>query len=74
MSIIHRSETRPIRFAPAVRLRAALGITLEWLAAVMRRRRGRQELAQLDDHLLRDIGLTRHDIERRRKDPFQAGR
>jgi uncharacterized protein YjiS (DUF1127 family) len=74
MSVIHRSEIRPIRFAPAVRLCAVLGMSLEWLMAIMRRRRGRQELARLDDHLLRDIGLTRHDIKRRRKDPLRIGR
>lgn len=41
-----------------------------WLIAAIRRRRGRKELAQLDDHLLRDIGLTRHDIRFGKKKPY----
>jgi len=37
----------------------------EWL----RRSRTRHEIADLDDHLLRDIGLTRHDalVESRKR-------
>ena len=35
-----------------------------WYRTAMRRRRGRKELARLDDHLLRDVGLTRHDARR----------
>jgi uncharacterized protein YjiS (DUF1127 family) len=60
-------------FAPTVPLLGAQGwivapaaepdtglLTLlrEWL----RRHRGRHEIAELDEHLLRDIGLSRHDV------------
>jgi uncharacterized protein YjiS (DUF1127 family) len=31
---------------------------------MLQRRRGRQALRELDDHLLRDIGLTREQVER----------
>lgn len=44
-----------------------------WLSAALRRRRARRELAQLDDHLLRDIGLTRYDVGApRRKMDFEG--
>ena len=36
------------------------------MAARMREERSRRELVQLDDHMLRDIGLTRIDIRARR--------
>ena len=41
-----------------------------WFVVVIRRRRGRKELAELDDHLLRDIGLTGYDVRRKREKPF----
>jgi uncharacterized protein YjiS (DUF1127 family) len=36
----------------------------------MSRRRQRQQLRQLDDHQLRDIGLTREQAEREADRPF----
>jgi len=47
-----------------------LQAAFHWFVAAMRRRRGRKELAQLDDHLLRDIGLTRHDIRFGNRKPY----
>ena len=61
------SDVRP---SPLARMRAIPVAMFGWLAAALRRRRGRKELARLDDHLLRDVGLTRHDIERRAKKQF----
>jgi uncharacterized protein YjiS (DUF1127 family) len=40
------------------------------LATWQERARGRRALAYLDDHLLRDIGLTRADVERESMKPF----
>lgn len=33
------------------------------LASIIERRRQRQSLANLDDYLLRDIGITRYDVK-----------
>lgn len=41
------------------RLAAAIAVA----AAARAERRTRAALAALDDHMLRDIGLTRHDVE-----------
>ena len=43
--------------APAEPRFSLLAVVDEWL----RRSRTRNEIAELDDHLLRDIGLTRFD-------------
>lgn len=40
------------------------------LAAVIERRRQRQSLANLDDYLLRDIGITRYDVKQELKKLF----
>jgi len=53
-----------------VRMNTILQAAFHWFVAAMRRRRGRKELAQLDDHLLRDIGLTRHDIRFGNRKPY----
>ncbi|MEL6677453.1 MAG: DUF1127 domain-containing protein [Pseudomonadota bacterium] len=49
-----------------VRLGNLLRRVLKWSA----RRRQRVHLAQLDDAALRDIGLTRHDVQREIERPF----
>jgi uncharacterized protein YjiS (DUF1127 family) len=44
-----------------------------WISAVMRmheRRRQRQALLDLDEHLLRDIGITRYEADREAEKPF----
>jgi uncharacterized protein YjiS (DUF1127 family) len=53
-----------------VRMNTMLQAALHWFVAAMRRRRRRMELAQLDDHLLRDIGLTGYEVGRKREKPF----
>lgn len=40
------------------------------IARMIALHRQRQQLAALDDHLLRDIGLTRTDVERETARPF----
>ena len=45
--------------APEEPRRGVLTLVREWL----RRSRTRTEIAELDDHLLRDIGLTRFEAE-----------
>jgi uncharacterized protein YjiS (DUF1127 family) len=47
-------------------LARACATMLRWA----RRRRARYELAQLDERLLRDVGLTRQQVERERSKPF----
>jgi uncharacterized protein YjiS (DUF1127 family) len=61
MSVIKRSGTR---------IRILLRAALAWFAAAIRRRHTRRELARLDDRMLRDIGLTRHDLGRSQRGPF----
>lgn len=64
---------RPIIAAPAARpqdlsdrLRGLVALTALWAA----RRRQRRELRELDDRLLRDIGLTREQVLREAAKPF----
>lgn len=45
------------------RLSASVSVWLE-------RRRARKELGALDDHMLRDIGLTRYEAEQIASKPF----
>ena len=40
------------------------------LAAIAKRRQQRQSLANLNDHLLRDIGITRYDVKRETRKLF----
>ena len=48
------------------RIRSGLSVLLLW----MDRTGQRQDLAELEDHQLRDIGLTRDDIRRECGKPF----
>ena len=70
MSAICRMQPDSVvRLSPLARMRAIPALIFKWLAAAMRRRRGRKELARLDDHLLRDVGLTRYDVKHSRRKP-----
>jgi uncharacterized protein YjiS (DUF1127 family) len=51
---------RPVRVA---RPRLTMRGLIAWLADLDARHRARLRLASLDDHLLRDIGVTRADVE-----------
>ncbi len=52
--------------------RAMLGHVLGWPLRVYRARRLMRLFSDLADHELRDIGLTRHDVEVARLLPFDA--
>lgn len=49
---------------------AAYGAARHWLAAAWRRHRSRQFIAQLDPHMLRDIGVTYAEAEHEANRPF----
>lgn len=69
MSAIHSYAREPGRIRPygvAARLQALLTAIRDGL----RHRRERRLLAALGDDLLRDIGLTRGDVEREYERPF----
>jgi uncharacterized protein YjiS (DUF1127 family) len=52
-------ECRPLPLRPAALPRPLVRRIAAWLARRAARRRQRIDLAGLDDHQLRDIGLTR---------------
>ena len=56
------SSTSALRHVRTYRPRLTVHGILDTLAAADRDYRSRQQLRQLDDHLLRDIGLTPADI------------
>jgi uncharacterized protein YjiS (DUF1127 family) len=62
---------RPPAITPsaAAFARSAMTALLSWGD----RRRQRHALAELDDHLLRDIGLTRHQARTEALRPFWCG-
>lgn len=62
-ALLERSQALP----PSSR--ALMGLTVAVLTWEMRHRT-RASLAKLDDHMLGDIGLTRHDAEREVGKPF----
>ena len=49
---------------------AGLAVTAAIFRLWLRRHRTRRELAELDDHILRDIGVSWADAERERARPF----
>jgi len=66
------------RLAWFVRSLIELAVALAWHVALwlviwQERARERRRLASLDDHLLRDIGLSRSAIEREIRKPFWEG-
>ena len=58
------------RRALRLALREVLRRILTMLEDRRRRRRGRADLARLDDRLLRDIGITRGDVWEEINKPF----
>jgi uncharacterized protein YjiS (DUF1127 family) len=62
--------TRPISrtriFVPALRLAGVLRAVADWIEL----RQTRRALAQLDPHLLRDIGLDQNTAARESRRPF----
>ncbi|MEM7044523.1 MAG: DUF1127 domain-containing protein [Pseudomonadota bacterium] len=64
---LYRLVEPPDRRSPVVRLIARLTDGLERLR---QRQEQRRSLAMLDDHLLRDIGLTREDVSEELRTSF----
>jgi uncharacterized protein YjiS (DUF1127 family) len=50
--------------------RALLRILAEWWRRALARRRQRRALLRLDDHMLRDIGVTRAEARGEARRPF----
>ncbi len=57
----------PARGGISSRLVAALDAVLAW----QERARSRRQLRQLDERMLRDIGLSAADVERQCAEPFR---
>ena len=64
-----RPVARPAERVAGDRLVQAYEQVLSWLERVNQRR----HLAQLSDHMLKDIGLTRVDVEAELSKPFWRG-
>jgi uncharacterized protein YjiS (DUF1127 family) len=62
-----RSEIKTLPLSPRMSLVARLTLVL---SQALTRRRDRMLLARLDDHLLRDIGLTPEDARTEAVKPF----
>ncbi len=74
---MNTTSYKPNALASAELTLAALGgVARNWIQRIAvilgwwDRARQRQHLLQLDDRLLRDIGLTREDVEREAAKPF----
>lgn len=61
-------QHRPLTPAASVALFAAVAL-VSWAE----RRRTRTALSRLDDHMLNDIGVTRHDAHKEINRPFWVG-
>ena len=61
-----RLAPRPSLLSPIQLLGAGLRLVLEW----ERRARERKTLAEMTDHMLKDLGITRSDAVRESEKPF----
>ena len=61
-----RTTSPPVHLVPRGWFASAFEQALAWLE----RARQRRELRQLSDHMLKDIGLTRADVEAEAAKPF----
>jgi uncharacterized protein YjiS (DUF1127 family) len=66
LRILQREAIRPPRRLPAIRLQGLAGA----IRAAWRRRQSRTLLSQLDERMLRDIGVTRADAQLEANKPF----
>ena len=64
---LHQTAPPPDRRSGLFRLITLMADALESLRQRLEQRR---RLAELNDHLLRDVGLTRADVERELQKPF----
>lgn len=67
-----RSRSRPTARRLVVRILAFVAIVKRAIKAELAARRAMAELAELDDRMLRDIGLLRCQIESRVRRPLDA--
>jgi|ADGO01.1.fsa_nt_gi uncharacterized protein YjiS (DUF1127 family) len=65
-SVIGRASARKARAG----LVPSLTRMLEWVETLAERYRQRRALSAMDDRLLRDMGLTRADVEQETAKPF----
>jgi uncharacterized protein YjiS (DUF1127 family) len=61
-----RTTNQPVSLVPRDRFAYAFEQVLAWLE----RARQRRQLQQLGDHMLKDIGLSRADVEAETSKPF----
>ena len=66
MSGFRLTAAPPAPRAAALRLLIAASPLWTWARDCAERTRQRRALAQLDDHLLRDVGLSRYDADAER--------
>ena len=66
LRILQREAIRPQRRAPAAAVQGLLGK----IGAAWRRRRSRNLLSELDDYMLKDIGVTRAEARIEANKPF----
>ncbi len=71
---MNRAERRPLIAARPLRLHAGPGALLARLFGLLilwnERQRQRHRLQEMSDRELKDIGLTRSELERERRKPF----
>jgi uncharacterized protein YjiS (DUF1127 family) len=73
--MVRSPDTNELVSLPTTRAARFLLVIRRTAREVFRRLEARNQLralSRLDDDLLRDIGLSRHDIERARARPFQG--
>ena len=72
VSPVHQNITRQPLYDQVEPLKIHPGIKAVFMliATWRRRARERRDLARLDDHLLRDIGIERSDVAAERAKPF----